>query len=279
MDAVPNQLDRPRRARPDAPVDVSLGMLPAVAAVVALAVPLAVVGVVLAAVLPGIAWWVGLLLALGVAIALVLHRLRRAHAVVADRLTDTTSTITSVRLSNMVRGLALAAGVEEPEAFVIKDAALNAVVVARNDESTIAVTSGLMDAIEPVELEGVVAELLVRVRNGDAEAATIGSALFRLPILGPLSMLMIGPIAQFGQDRLLDDGRYVSADIEAVGVTRYPPGLLGALTKARKASHRVAGVDEGLDLLWFVDPADNSSNHSQAIRSALDLRIDVLTEL
>jgi len=279
MDAVSNQRTRSRSVRPDAPVAVSLGPVPFVIAAAALALPLAVIGVVVAVLLPVVPWWAGLLLAIAAAFGLVWYRLSGAHETVAGRLTEHTATVTSVRLTNMVKTLALAAGVEEPEAFVLNDDAVNASVVGRGGSSTIAVTSGLLNVLEPVELEGIIAELLVRVRNGDAEAATIASAVFRLPILGPLSALVTGPAAQVGVSHLLDDGRYVEADLEAVALTRYPPGLLRALAKAKGTDHKVTGVHEGLDAIWLIDPADAASRHSEAIRSALDLRIDVLTEL
>ena len=279
MDAVPNQRTRPPRIRPDAPVDVSLGAGPLLVAVVALAIPLMVPATVVVVVLPAIPWWVGPPVGLIVAAGVLWHRLQQAHTVVAGRLVEHTPTVTSVRLSNMVRGLALAAGVEEPEALVLRDDAMNAAVLSRNGSATIAISSGLLDTLEPVELEGVVAELLVRLRSGDAEAATLAAAVFRLPVLGPLSALLTGPAASLGVDRLLDEGRDVLADIEAVALTRYPPGLLRALTKARSGDHRVNGVDPALDELWLINPTDNAVQHSRAIRSALDLRIDVLTEL
>lgn len=279
MDAVPNQRTRPSRVRPDAPVDVSLGVVLFTIATLALAAPLALIFAIVAAVAPAIPWWIGPIGALMVAAAMVWRRLQRAHDVVVDRLTAHTATVTSVRLTNMVRGLTLAAGVEEPDALVLNDDAVNAIAVARNNSATIAVSSGMLERLEPVELEGVVAEMLVRLRNGDAEAATIGVAAFRLPILGPLSALASGPVSAFGLGRLLDDSRHVDADLEAVALTRYPPGLLQALTKAKGTEHRLGDVDHGIDELWLIDPADNASTHSEAIRSALDLRIDVLTEL
>lgn len=280
MDAVSNQRSRPGRVRPDAPADVSLGLVPSVISVLAIAVPMAIVATLLAVLIPAIPWWIGPLLALAVAAGLVWYRLQHAHDVVAEYLTESTSTVTSIRLTNMVNALALAAGVEVPDSFVLNDDAVNASVVARNGSSSIALTRGMLNLLEPVELEGIVAELLVRIRNGDAEAATIASAVFQLPILGPLSMLVGGPVASIGTEHLLRDGRYVEADLEAVALTRYPPGLLRALAKARSASHRVSGLHTGLDPLWLINPADAASEHqSEAIRSALDLRIDVLTEL
>ncbi len=277
MDAVSSPRTRPARVRPDAPAEVSPGLVPLGLAALALALPLVIVLVVLAALVPGVPWWLGLLVGLAVAAAAVVHRLRSAHDVVVDHLLSRHGAVSSVRLTNMVQSLALAAGVAEPEAFVLDSEAVNAMIVARSDEATLLVTRGLDQRLEPVELEAVVAELLVRQRNGDAEAATIGAALYRLPLLGPLSQLTITPVAPMGLGRLLTDERDLEADRQAVTLTRYPPALLGALMKIKGQPRRPADIGSGCDLLWLVEP-DPVADSSET-RSPLELRIDVLAEL
>jgi len=271
MDAVSSQRSQPSRVRPDAPVDVSLGAVPALVAVAALAVPLIVSGALICALVPVIPWWVGIIVGLVVAGLIVWQRLRRAHDLVVDHLTEAAATMTSVKLTNMVQGLALAAGVEQPAAFVLNDEAGNAMAICRNDATSLIVTSGLINKLDPVALEGLVAELLIRVRNGDAEAATIAAALYRLPIVGPWSIASVGPAAKLGMASLLAESRDLDADHQAVILTRYPPGLRRALTAARGLDRRPSTASAALDELWLVDPTDD--------RSALDLRIDVLTEL
>lgn len=280
---MPSSPTRPDRVRPDVPVEVSLGLTPTVVAVAALALPIAVVAVALAAVIPAIPWWVGVVVAVVVGAVLVGQRMRNAHEHVRRELTGDAATITSVRLTNMVNGLALAAGVVEPEAIVVRDDAANATIAARNDSATIAVTSGLLERVEPVELEGVVAELLVRLRSGYAEASTLGAAVFRLPILGPLSTLLTGPAAAFGLKSLAHSGRDLQTDLEAVALTRYPPGLARALAKVQDVSNLPSGANPDLDDLWWVGLRQGVAGTEEAAgslpRSPLDLRIDVLNEL
>ena len=182
-----------------------------------------------------------------------------------------------VRLNNMVSSLSLAGGVEEPTLVVLSDDARNAMAVRARSRNHLVVTQGLLANLEVVELEGLVAELLARLRNGDAEAATVGAALFGVPLLdGPVAPLL-GPLARVGLGRLLRDDRDLTADREAVSLTRYPPGLHGALRTIAAGSHRPAADRAGLSHLWLVDPRAGGDQADS--RASLDLRIDILAEL
>ncbi len=277
MDAVSAQRSRSPRVPPDAPADVSPGFAALAVAVVALALPLAVVLVAVAAVVPVVPWWIGVPVALAIATLAIWQRLRTAHDVVIEELLASRGSVSSVRLTNMVQSLALVVGVEEPEAFVLDTDAVNALIAARNDAATLFITRGLDELLEPVELEAVVAEMLVRLRSGDAECATIAAAVYRIPLLGPLSALTIAPTAPLGLGRLLAEERDLAADQQAVALTRYPPALLSALTKMKDQPRRPADLGAECDLLWLVSPDPAAA--PGITRSPLDLRIDVLTEL
>lgn len=257
--------------------------LPLGLAVVALALPLMLVMVVLAFVIPGVPWWLGLIVGLLVAVVYVLSRLSSAHRTVLDALLgDATATRTSPRLENILNGMALVGGVSHPEVYVLPDDALNALAIRRGDELTIAVTRGLINDLELVELEGVVAELIARLRNGDAESATVYSAVFELTpgwVRG-----LFTPVAGAARSRLLDEGRDLQADRHAVSLTRYPPGLRRALTTIKADAAVPASSVPSLRTLWLVDPDHGTASSGSTLRVAgqrapLELRIDVLAEL
>ncbi len=251
-------------------------------AVAVVAIPLVVIGWLLFAILPG-PWWLGVLLGLIVAVGLVWLRLRNAASGVLTKLGGgLLQADGSVRLENLVRGLSLAGGVEEPEVVVLADPARNAMAVrspiGSGSRNHLVVTQGLLETLEVVELEGVVAELLTRLRNGDAEAATVGAALFGQPILdGPLSAVL-GPVASLGLGKLLRDDRDLEADRQAVSLTRYPPGLFGALKQIGEGDVTPKSYSRGLAHLWLIDPGHDGSSLGVG-RAPLDLRIDVLAEL
>ncbi len=119
------------------------------------------------------------------------------------------------RLHNVVEGLCVAAGLPKPDLYVVDDHSLNAFSVGRNPgHASLVVTSGLLEGLNRVELEGVVAHELAHIRNHDTLMTTtaVGLPLLRLVLPGRRESL---------------------ADVTGVRITRYPPGLIAALEKLR----------------------------------------------
>jgi len=169
-------------------------------------------------------------------------------------------------LFHTVEGLALAAGVPTPKAYVIDDSALNAFATGRDPKhASITVTTGLLKTMNRQELEGVIAHEISHIKNYDVRfmmlvAVLIGlitllsDFMFRsflwsgkgkkrskdkgkatiiiiavaviLAILSPI----IGQIVKFAISRK----REYMADANGALLTRYPPGLASALRKISK---------------------------------------------
>src|SRR5262245_47915347 len=82
------------------------------------------------------------------------------------------------RLYNLVEGLCIASGLPQPRIYIIDDPAPNAFATGRNPRhAAIAVTSGLLEKMNRVELEGVLAHELSHVKNYDILVATIAVTL------------------------------------------------------------------------------------------------------
>ena len=78
------------------------------------------------------------------------------------------------RLHNLVEGLCIAGGLEKPALYVIEDPAPNAFATGRNPKnSAIAVTTGLMEKMDRIELEAVLAHELSHIRNYDTLVMTL----------------------------------------------------------------------------------------------------------
>ena len=70
------------------------------------------------------------------------------------------------RLHNLVEGLCIAAGLPKPRVYIVEDPAPNAFATGRSPKhAAIAVTTGLLEKLNRVELEGVVAHELSHIRN------------------------------------------------------------------------------------------------------------------
>src|SRR5215213_5487986 len=78
------------------------------------------------------------------------------------------------RLHNIVEGLCIAGGLPKPGVYVIDDTAPNAFATGRDPKhAAIAVTTGLLEKMNRVELEGVVAHELSHIRNYDILISTL----------------------------------------------------------------------------------------------------------
>ncbi len=78
------------------------------------------------------------------------------------------------RYHNLVEGLCIAAGLPKPRLYVVNDPAPNAFATGRNPEhAAIAVTTGLLEMMNRVELEGVLAHELSHIKNYDILVSTV----------------------------------------------------------------------------------------------------------
>ncbi len=77
------------------------------------------------------------------------------------------------RLYNLVEGLCIASGLPQPRIYIVDDPAPNAFATGRNPRhAAIAVTTGLLEKMNRVELEGVLAHELSHVKNYDILVST-----------------------------------------------------------------------------------------------------------
>jgi heat shock protein HtpX len=88
------------------------------------------------------------------------------------------------RLHNIVDGLCIAAGIPKPKVYVVEDAAPNAFATGRDPaHASIAVTRGLLDKMNRVELEGVVGHELAHVKNRDTLVMAVAATLLGIVVL------------------------------------------------------------------------------------------------
>jgi len=83
-----------------------------------------------------------------------------------------------------VENLSIGAGLPMPRTWVIEDSAPNAFATGRDPKhSHVVVTRGLLDKLEPIELEGVLAHELSHIGNYDIRIMTIATVLVGLVAL------------------------------------------------------------------------------------------------
>lgn len=158
----------------------------------------------------------------------------------------------------MVENLCIAQGIPMPKVHIIESPALNAFATGRNPEhASIAITTGLIAALENEELEGVIAHELSHVKNYDILVMTVvvvlvgtvgllADMIFRAQIFGGrdsenkgngifailgIVALIISPIVAELIKLAISRRREYLADASGALLTRYPEGLARALEK------------------------------------------------
>jgi heat shock protein HtpX len=83
-----------------------------------------------------------------------------------------------------VENLAIGAGLPTPRTWVIEDSAPNAFATGRDPQHAhVVVTRGLLDKLEPIELEAVLAHELSHIGNYDIRVMTIATVLVGVVVL------------------------------------------------------------------------------------------------
>ena len=196
------------------------------------------------------------------------------------------------RLHNLVEGLCIASGLPKPKVYVINDPAPNAFATGRNPQhAAIAVTTGLLEKMNRVELEGVVAHELSHIRNYDILVSTIAVTLVgSIALMTDLAIRMMwwnggrtsregdrsngsNPLALFGfvllilapiiakaMQAAVSRKRETLADVSACQMTRYPPGLISALEKLRADQTATHSASMATAHMWIEQPLSGVSD-------------------
>jgi len=168
------------------------------------------------------------------------------------------------RFHNLVEGLCVAAGLPKPELYVVDDAALNAFSTGRSPaHASLVVTTGLLQKLSRVELEGVLAHELSHIRSGDIFVTTPAVVLVGV-ILRPLA-----PLGAWLLRLVVSSQREIQADVSGVRLTRYPPGLIAALEKLRAEGAVVRSGSPATAHLWIESPQSRTHPPLQERISAL----------
>jgi heat shock protein HtpX len=231
----------------------------------------------------------GLVIALIVAVALSIGSyLYGDRIVLASTRAREVTPAEAPRLHNIVEGLSIAAGVPKPRVWIVPEAAPNAYATGRDPEhSHVAVTQGLLDTMDRVELEGILGHELAHVVDRDILVGTVVATLVGAAVLlaeffmrtwwwggfrgrrgdsgggGATALLfavgfvllILAPV--FGQlIRLaVSRNREYLADAQGAMLTRYPPGLISALKKLQAAPTAMHSANNATAHLWLNQPS------------------------
>jgi len=187
----------------------------------------------------------------------------------------------------LLDNLAIGSGLPPPKLYVIESSQPNAFAAGVDPEhSVVVVTRALLGLLDERELEGVLAHELSHIGNRDTRLNTFVAAIalfLRLPYLlrkrarqgtkvewSPmrryrnywrftltpiyLYIFFIAPVLAAIIRAAISRSREFLADADAALLTRYPEGLIRALSKIRGAGSAVQTANPVVSHLYFADP-------------------------
>lgn len=185
------------------------------------------------------------------------------------------------RLWRIVENLAITEGLPMPKVYVMDDPALNAFATGRDPKhAAVCATTGILEALNDTELEGVMAHELGHVKNYDIRVSMIAFALvvvigfiadmllhvtfFRdsdndsggnafMLVLGIIAGLLAPLVASLIQLAISRRREYL-ADATGALATRYPEGLASALEKIALGGSSLRRQNSSTAHLFFANP-------------------------
>ena len=168
------------------------------------------------------------------------------------------------RLRSAVDALSAKLDIVPPKLYLIVDGFPRAFVAGRGPRgSALAVSTGLLVALPPAELEGVLAHELAHVRSRDVLvqtfAAMLAVVLVELSRIGGflerVLLAVLGPTAAAFVHLLLSPKREYAADRAAAAACGSPHGLAAALVRLDAAGELVSfSANPATEPLYTVNP-------------------------
>lgn len=181
----------------------------------------------------------------------------------------------------LVENLCLASGMPMPKVYLAEDNALNAFATGRNPEhGVVCLTTGLVNRLEKIELEGVIAHELSHIKNRDTLISTVIVVLvgfialladwFRTSMMfggnhdndnkNPIFLILavvlslLAPLAATLIQLAVSRRREFLADASGATLTRYPEGLASALEKISSDPTPLRAANRATAHLYIANP-------------------------
>jgi len=191
-------------------------------------------------------------------------------------------------LFHTIEGLSLAAGIPKPKLYVMEDKALNAFATGRSPENgVVVVTTGLVEKLDRLEIEGVLAHEMSHIKNFDIRFGTmvvvlvglvalISDIMLRSFIWGgagrsrsgkggggaiiiiALVLAILTPFIAAALRLAISRKREFLADADGALLTRYPEGLASALEKLEGDKRPLATANKATAHLFISNPLKKS---------------------
>jgi heat shock protein HtpX len=210
----------------------------------------------------------------------------------------------------MVENLSITAGLPMPKLYIMEDSALNAFATGRNPEhGVVCLTTGIIDRLEPAELEGVIAHELSHIGNRDTLVSTVvvilvgfvtlladwfrhaaffggggdndnrgqGQVIF---FVVAIALSLLAPFFATLLQLAISRKREFLADTSGALLTRYPEGLARALEKISGDTEPLEAANRATAHLYISNPL-KGKNFSKLFMThpPIEERVQILRNL
>ncbi|MEX2014336.1 MAG: M48 family metalloprotease [Candidatus Saccharimonadales bacterium] len=208
------------------------------------------------------------------------------------------------RLYRIVENLAITEGMPMPKVYVMDDPAMNAFATGRNPKhAVVCATTGLLEALDDNELEGVMAHEMGHVKNYDIRVSMfafglvsvvslIADLILHFTIFGGrregthpailiagLAAMILAPLAAAMIQMSISRRREYLADATGALTTRHPEALASALQKI-SGNSKTRRANSSTAHLFFANPLNKGSIASLfSTHPPIDKRVDALNEM
>ncbi len=217
-------------------------------------------------------------------------------------------------LYHSVEGLAIAAGIPTPKLYIIDDTAPNAFATGRNPEhAAIAVTTGLLQKLNRVELEGVIGHEMSHIANYDTLLMTLtvvmvgtvalvsdwmlrsflwggrrrkstsgGGQVGIVLLIVALVLAILSPLIAQLIKLAISRRREFLADANGALLTRYPEGLASALEKIASDREPLEVANKATAHLYISNPLKGQKgvfNKLFSTHPPMEQRVTLLREM
>jgi heat shock protein HtpX len=205
-----------------------------------------------------------------------------------------------------VEGIALAAGLPAPKVYVMDSDEINAFATGRNPgHAIICVTTGAFKKLDKTELEGVVGHEMSHIKNydilvGSVAAVLAGSVLIMSDLIRRSSLrsrisrtaeqkgilfvilavmsAIAAPLAALVIQNSISRQREFLADANSVLLTRYPQGLISALTKIKKEIYNTSHYSTAIQHMYIQNPNYMKAESLFSTHPPVEARIERLSK-
>ena len=146
------------------------------------------------------------------------------------------------RLHNALDGICVNHGLDKPDVYVIESPKGNAAAVADKRSQAVVLTTGAIDSLDLIEIEGLLAQLIAKCLDSRLSKKTVEAFFLRLPLVGIFTR----------SKKYKDDVRV--EDVKGAELTRYPPGVQRSLLALKGLGTVIEDAPKSTSHLWLMNP-------------------------